>query len=125
MEPPKAGRDRNRDTLGRFHQHSTSSFYLHRFQKQKHKKYNQTVSLFGKALHSELLAELSVRFSSRNEYFRISELRIVRHFFEVFGKFGKMTFPKPRKYYENFCENYSNFLASENAKTFHFLPFLV
>ena len=47
-----------------------------------------------KALHSELLAELSGRFSSRNEYFRISEVRIVRHFFEVFGKFGISKFPK-------------------------------
>ena len=47
-----------------------------------------------KALHSELLAELSGRFSSRNEYFRISEVRIVRHFFEVFGKFGISKLPK-------------------------------
>jgi len=37
-----------------------------------------------KALHSKLLAELLGRFSSRNEYFRISEVRIVRHFFEIF-----------------------------------------
>ena len=66
-----------------------------------------------KALHSELLAELSGRFSSRNEYFRISEVRIVRHFFEVFGKFGisklpklpnirKNQFPKFPKFFQNF-----------------------
>ncbi len=48
---------------------------------------------YHKALHSELLTELSGRFPRRNEYFVISEVRIVRHFFEVFGKFGKM--PKP------------------------------
>jgi hypothetical protein len=42
----------------------------------------------GKALHSELLTKLLGRFPSRNEYFVISEVRIVRHFFEVFGKFG-------------------------------------
>jgi len=58
---------------------------------------NTEKGLTNKALHSELLAELSGRFPSRNEYFRISELRIVRHFFESFGKFGKITFPKPRK----------------------------
>jgi len=46
-----------------------------------------------KALHSELLDELSGRFSSRNEYFRISEVRIVHHFFEVFGKFGISKLP--------------------------------
>jgi len=36
---------------------------------------------FTKALHSELLTELSSRFSSRNEYFVISELRVEHHFF--------------------------------------------
>ncbi len=47
-----------------------------------------------KALHSELLTELSGRFPSRNEYFVISEVRIWRHFFVIFGKFGISKFPK-------------------------------
>jgi len=51
-----------------------------------------------KALHSKLLAELLGRFSSRNKYFRISEVRIVRHFFEVFGKLGISKFPKFPKF---------------------------
>jgi len=38
-----------------------------------------------KALHSKLLTELSGRFPSRNEYFVISEVRIWRHFFVIFG----------------------------------------
>jgi len=62
------------------------------------------VSECNKALHSELLAELSGRFPSRNEYFRISELRIVSNFFEGFGKFGKFTLPKPRKKFGNIRE---------------------
>jgi len=62
-----------------------------------------------KALHSELFAELSGRFPSRNEYFRISELRIVRHFSEVFGKFGKKQLPKPRKNIGNFREKRTTF----------------
>jgi len=36
---------------------------------------SNNIYLEPKALHSELLAELSGRFSSRNEYFRISEVR--------------------------------------------------
>ena len=72
-----------------------------------------------KALHSELLAKLSGRFSSRNEYFRISEVWIVRHFFEVFGKFGISKFPKFLKFpnirknqypkFPNFFRNYRTF----------------
>jgi len=42
-----------------------------------------------KALHSELLSKLLSRFPSRNEFSKISEVRIGRHFFEVFGKIGK------------------------------------
>jgi len=72
-----------------------------------------------KALHSELLVELSGQFSSRNEYFRISEVRIVHHFFEVFGKFGISKFPKFPKFpnirknqfpkFPNFFRNYRTF----------------
>jgi len=55
----------------------------------------QTVT---KALHSELLIELSGRFPSRNEYFAISEVRVERHFFVIFGKFGISKFPKFPKF---------------------------
>ncbi len=48
----------------------------------------QSFVLKCKALHSELLTELSGRFPSWNEYFVISEVRIWRHFFVIFGKFG-------------------------------------
>jgi len=91
-----------------------------------------------KALHSELLAELSGRFSSRNEYFRISEVRIVRHFFEVFGKFGISKFPKLPKlpnirknqfpklpnffpkipnFFRIFYRTFPNFLTEKQGKT--------
>ncbi len=53
---------------------------------------------FSKALHSELLTELSSRFSSRNEFFAISEVRILHHFFVIFGNFGKKQFPKFPKF---------------------------
>jgi len=72
-----------------------------------------------KALHSELLTELSVRFLSRNECFVISEVRIGRHFFEVFGKFGISKFPKFPKFpnirknqfpkFPNFFRNFQTF----------------
>jgi hypothetical protein len=41
---------------------------------------------------------------SRNEFFEISEVQIGHHFFKVFGKIGKMTLPKRRKYCKIFCE---------------------
>ncbi len=47
-----------------------------------------------KALHSELLTELLSRFLSWNEFFTISEVRVERHFFVIFGKFGIEQFPK-------------------------------
>jgi len=59
------------------------------------------------ARRSELLTKLSSWILSRNEFFEISEVQIGRHFFNIFGKIGKMTLPKRQKYYEN----YSNFLA--------------
>ncbi len=78
-----------------------------------------------KALHSELLAELSGRFSGRNEYFQISEVRIVRHFFEVFGKFGISKFPKLPNFFRNFrtffrtfYQTFLNFLTEKQG----FLP---
>jgi len=46
------------------------------------------IGLNFKALHSELLTELSGRFPSRNKYFVISKVRVERHFFVIFGKFG-------------------------------------
>ena len=83
-------------------------------------KYKSYISF--KALHSELFAELSGRFSGRNEYFRISELRIVRHFFEVFGKFGISKLPKLPKFpnirknqfpkLPNFFRNYRTFFRT-------------
>jgi len=51
-----------------------------------------------KALHSELLTQLSGRFPSRNEYFVISEVQIWHHFFVIFGKFGISKFPKFPKF---------------------------
>jgi len=69
-----------------------------------------------KALHSELLAELSGRFLSRNEYFRISEVRIVLHFFEVFGKFGISKFPKFLNIRKNQFPKFPNFF--QNFRTF-------
>ncbi len=77
-----------------------------------------------KALHSELLAELLGRFSSQNEYFWISAVRIVRHFFEVFGKFGISKFLKfPKNQFPkflNFFRNYRTFseLFTELFQTF-------
>jgi len=53
----------------------------------------QVKTLVTKALRSKLLTEDLSRFSSRNEFFEISEIRIGHHFFEVFGKIGKMTLP--------------------------------
>jgi len=50
-----------------------------------------------KALHSELLTELSSQFSSRNEFFTISEVQVLRHFFLIFGNFGIEQFPKIAK----------------------------
>jgi hypothetical protein len=43
-----------------------------------------------KALHSELLTKLL----SRNEFFTIFEVRVERHFFVIFRKFGIEQFPK-------------------------------
>jgi len=82
-----------------------------------------------KALHSELLTELSGRFPSRNEYFVISEVRIVRHFFEVFGKFGiskfpkfpkflniqKNQFPKLPNFFRTFYQTFPNFLTKKQG----------
>jgi len=61
---------------------------------QKYFPYVGITWLYNKALHSELLTELSGRFPSRNEYFVISEVRIWHHFFVIFGKFGISKFPK-------------------------------
>jgi len=66
-------------------------------------RYRQLVVSSGltvKALHSELLTKLSSRFLSRNEFFGISEVRVERHFFVLFGKFGISEFPK----FPNFSE---------------------
>ncbi len=46
-----------------------------------------------KALHSELLAELS----SRNEFSRVETRRVESHFFVNFGNFGKTRLPKLAK----------------------------
>ena len=83
---------------------------------------NVKKDIWTKALHSELFAELSGRFSSRNEYFRISEVRIVHHFFEVFGKFGISKFPKLPKLpnirknqfpkFPNFFRNFRTFFRT-------------
>jgi len=74
---------------------------------------------FNKALHSELLTELLGRFPSQNEYFVISEVRIWRHFFVIFGKFGISKFPKFPKFpnirknqfpkFPNFFQNFRTF----------------
>jgi hypothetical protein len=67
------------------------------------------------------LAKLSGRFSSRNKYFRISEVRIVRHFFKVFGKFGISKFPKFPNIRKNQFPKFPNFFW--NYRTFpNFLP---
>jgi hypothetical protein len=66
-----------------------------------------------KALHSELLTELSGRFPSWNEYFVISEVRVERHFFVIFGKFGISKFPKfpniRKKQFPKFPNFFRNF----------------
>jgi len=69
-----------------------------------------------KALHSELLTELSGRFPSRNEYFVISEVRIWRHFFVIFGKFGISKFPKFPNIRKNQFPKLPNFF--QNSRTF-------
>ncbi len=53
--------------------------------------------ILSKALHSELLTELSSRVSSRNEFSRVGTGRVQRHFFVIFGNFGKWQFPKLAK----------------------------
>jgi len=65
-----------------------------------------------KALHSELLTELSGRFPSRNEYFVISEVRVERHFFVIFGKFGIFKFPKFPNIWKNQFPKFPNFFQN-------------
>ncbi len=50
-----------------------------------------------KALHSELLTEVSSRFLSWNEFLRVETGRVERHFFVIFGNFGKRLLPKLAK----------------------------
>jgi hypothetical protein len=93
------GDEFNEGDVNRLKKNKVSTIYHVYQQKYAYNIANRKSSLGiskekSKALHSELLAELSGRFLSRNEYFRISEVRIVRHFFEVFGKFGISKFPK-------------------------------
>ncbi len=95
-------------------------------ERRKRKKFKKGI----KALHSELLTELLGRFPSRNEYFIISEVRIGRHFFKVFGKFGISKFPKLPKLpnvrknqfpkFPKFFRNFQSFskLFSELFRTF-------
>ena len=88
-----------------------------------------------KALHSELLTKISGRFPSRNEYFVISEVRIGRHFFEVFRKFGiseiseisehsekpvseiSEIFPKFPNFFRTFFQTFPKFLTEKQGKT--------
>jgi len=51
----------------------------------------------GKAPHSELLTEVSCRFSSRNEFSRVEMGQVEHHFFVTFGNFGKRLLPKLAK----------------------------
>ncbi len=80
--------------------------------------------IYNKALHSELLTELSSRFSSRNEFFAIFEFRVERHFFVIFGKFGISKFPKFPNIRKNQFPKFPNFfqtfseLFSEIFRTF-------
>jgi len=85
--------------------------------------------VFYKALHSELLTELL----SWNEFFAISEVRVSRHFFVIFGNFGieqflkfpkfpnirKTLFPNFfRTFYElfpNFFRIFPNFLTQKQV----------
>jgi hypothetical protein len=57
-----------------------------------------------KALHSELLTKLSSRFSSRDEFSRVETGRTERHFFVIFGNFGKRPLPNPQENDRNFCK---------------------
>ncbi len=50
-----------------------------------------------KALHSELLTEVSSRFLSRNEFSQVETGQVERHFFVIFGNFGKRLLPKLAK----------------------------
>ncbi len=50
-----------------------------------------------RALHSEILSKISSRVSSRNEFSRVETRWVERHFFDVFGKFGKKQLPKLAK----------------------------
>ncbi len=82
-----------------------------------------------KALHSELLTELSSQFSSRNEFFAISEFRVERHFFVIFGKFGiskflkfpkfpnirKNQFPKFPNFFRTYFRIFPNFLTENQV----------
>jgi hypothetical protein len=64
------------------------------------------------ALHSELLSKISSRVSSRNEFPRVETRQVERHFFIIFGNFGKTLLPKLAKmnfreflqFLRDFCE---------------------
>jgi hypothetical protein len=72
-----------------------------------------------KALHSELLTKLLSPFLSRNEFFAISEVRVLRHFFVIFGNFGIEQFPKfPNVWktlFPNFSELFPYFLTQKQG----------
>ncbi len=56
------------------------------------------------------------RFPSRNEYFVISEVRIWRHFFVIFGKLEISKFPKFPNIWKNQFPKFTNFF--QNFRTF-------
>jgi len=58
-----------------------------------------------RALHSELLTELS----SRNEFSRVETGLVERHFFVIFGNFGKRQLPKLAKTKSSEKRNFSQF----------------
>jgi hypothetical protein len=69
-----------------------------------------------KALHSELLTQLSSWFSSRNDFFAIFEFRVERHFFVIFGNFGIFKFPKYLNIRKDQFPKFPNFF--QNCRTF-------
>jgi len=81
---------------------------------------NITVSCFtSRALHSELLTELSSRFLSREKFSRVETRSVEHHFFVTFGNFGKRLVPTvifaKKRIFSQFFRNFLQKLGSEQV----------
>jgi hypothetical protein len=76
------------------------------------------VCVFCKALHSELLAELSSWFLSQNKFFAIFKFRVEHHFFCKFWKVWKFQISKIAELFlnfPNFFQTFTNFLTQKQG----------